>query len=159
MVVPFLTIRVVDFRTRPMEKEKEEEDRQEPEEVVEKDESSCNEDLQDAVMEVRSIDDDETEESTDKNNDAKEESGTRDQKSRDADGVTKEVTEQKLEKLTEDSNENLARNADQSSSEPSPLISQPITVPYLSPLVLRKELENMLETEGDQVRTKSSSSK
>ncbi len=25
---------------------------------------------------------------------------------------------------------------------------EPITVPYLSPLVLRKELENMLETEG-----------
>ena len=30
-----------------------------------------------------------------------------------------------------------------------PIISPPITVPYLSPLVLRKELENMLEREGD----------
>jgi hypothetical protein len=30
-----------------------------------------------------------------------------------------------------------------------PRISEPITIPYLSPLVLRKELENMLETEGD----------
>ena len=30
-----------------------------------------------------------------------------------------------------------------------PIISIPITVPYLSPLVLRKELENMLEREGD----------
>ena len=30
-----------------------------------------------------------------------------------------------------------------------PKISDYITVPYLSPLVLRKELENMLETEGD----------
>lgn len=30
-----------------------------------------------------------------------------------------------------------------------PICSEPITVPYLSPLVLRKELENMLETEGD----------
>ena len=30
-----------------------------------------------------------------------------------------------------------------------PIISIPITVPYLSPLVLRKELENMLEKEGD----------
>ena len=30
-----------------------------------------------------------------------------------------------------------------------PIISEPITVPYLSPLVLRKELENLLEREGD----------
>ena len=30
-----------------------------------------------------------------------------------------------------------------------PIISDHITVPYLSPLVLRKELENMLEREGD----------
>ena len=30
-----------------------------------------------------------------------------------------------------------------------PIISPPITVPYLSPLVLRKELESMLEREGD----------
>ena len=30
-----------------------------------------------------------------------------------------------------------------------PIISIPIIVPYLSPLVLRKELENMLEREGD----------
>ena len=30
-----------------------------------------------------------------------------------------------------------------------PIVSTPITVPYLSPLVLRKELENMLEREGD----------
>ena len=30
-----------------------------------------------------------------------------------------------------------------------PIVSEHITVPYLSPLVLRKELENMLEREGD----------
>lgn len=30
---------------------------------------------------------------------------------------------------------------------------RPVSVPYLSPLVLRKELETLLENEGDQVRT------
>lgn len=29
---------------------------------------------------------------------------------------------------------------------------KPVSVPYLSPLVLRKELETLLENEGDQVR-------
>lgn len=28
---------------------------------------------------------------------------------------------------------------------------KPVSVPYLSPLVLRKELETLLENEGDQV--------
>lgn len=28
---------------------------------------------------------------------------------------------------------------------------KPVSVPYLSPLVLRKELESLLENEGDQV--------
>lgn len=32
---------------------------------------------------------------------------------------------------------------------------EPIIVPYLSPLVLRKELENVLDQEGDQCLTKS----
>lgn len=32
---------------------------------------------------------------------------------------------------------------------------EPITVPYLSPLVLRKEVENVLEHEGDNSMTKS----
>jgi hypothetical protein len=39
------------------------------------------------------------------------------------------------------------RNASNALREP--IVSTPITVPYLSPLVLRKELENMLEREGD----------
>lgn len=30
---------------------------------------------------------------------------------------------------------------------------KPVSVPYLSPLVLRKELETLLENEGDQVAT------
>ena len=30
-----------------------------------------------------------------------------------------------------------------------PIVSEPITVPYLSPFVLRKELETMLKNEGD----------
>lgn len=30
---------------------------------------------------------------------------------------------------------------------------KPVSVPYLSPLVLRKELETLLENEGDQVRS------
>lgn len=30
---------------------------------------------------------------------------------------------------------------------------KPVSVPYLSPLVLRKELETLLENEGDQVNT------
>jgi hypothetical protein len=34
--------------------------------------------------------------------------------------------------------------------EGAPRVSGDITVPYLSPLVLRKELENLLDTEGDQ---------
>lgn len=29
---------------------------------------------------------------------------------------------------------------------------KPVSVPYLSPLVLRKELETLLENEGDQVK-------
>lgn len=29
---------------------------------------------------------------------------------------------------------------------------KPVSVPYLSPLVLRKELETLLENEGDQVQ-------
>ena len=41
------------------------------------------------------------------------------------------------------------RKMEEEASEAAPVISQPITVPYLSPLVLRKELENMLHTEGD----------
>ena len=39
--------------------------------------------------------------------------------------------------------------ANRSDSLEDPIVSEPITVPYLSPLVLRKELENMLEREGD----------
>ncbi len=43
-------------------------------------------------------------------------------------------------------------NGNEKASEPNEEQDQeklePITVPYLSPLVLRKELENMLETEG-----------
>lgn len=43
---------------------------------------------------------------------------------------------------------------------PSPLITpatfEPITVPYLSPLVLRRELESILEQEGDVCLTQSS---
>lgn len=31
---------------------------------------------------------------------------------------------------------------------------KPVSVPYLSPLVLRKELETLLENEGDQVRSR-----
>lgn len=30
---------------------------------------------------------------------------------------------------------------------------KPVSVPYLSPLVLRKELETLLENEGDQVKS------
>ena len=39
--------------------------------------------------------------------------------------------------------------ANRSDSLVDPIVSEPITVPYLSPLVLRKEIENMLEREGD----------
>lgn len=34
---------------------------------------------------------------------------------------------------------------------------KPVSVPYLSPLVLRKELETLLENEGDQVNTSTQS--
>ena len=44
-------------------------------------------------------------------------------------------------------NEDIRSNSNKVLKEP--IISPPITVPYLSPLVLRKELENMLEREGD----------
>ena len=44
-------------------------------------------------------------------------------------------------------NEDIRSNSNKMLKEP--IISPPITVPYLSPLVLRKELENMLEREGD----------
>lgn len=37
-----------------------------------------------------------------------------------------------------------------------PFIIEPITVPYLNPLVLRKELENILQHEGDPSLTKPS---
>lgn len=34
-------------------------------------------------------------------------------------------------------------------TEEDPVTLEPITVPYLNPLVLRKELENILHAEGD----------
>ena len=40
-------------------------------------------------------------------------------------------------------------NDEDNEDKSNPIVSEPITVPYLSPLVLRKELENVLETEGD----------
>ena len=46
-------------------------------------------------------------------------------------------------------NENEEIQSNSSKMLKEPIISPPITVPYLSPLVLRKELENMLEREGD----------
>lgn len=36
---------------------------------------------------------------------------------------------------------------------------KPVSVPYLSPLVLRKELETLLENEGDQVKYSHTSSR
>lgn len=42
------------------------------------------------------------------------------------------------------------------SSTPEAIVEKPFTVPYLSPLVLRKEVENVLENEGDFCSTKSS---
>ena len=50
-----------------------------------------------------------------------------------------------VERINE--NEDIQSNSSKVLKEP--IISPPITVPYLSPLVLRKELENMLEREGD----------
>ena len=50
-----------------------------------------------------------------------------------------------VERINE--NEDIRSNSNKVLKEP--IISPPITVPYLSPLVLRKELENMLEREGD----------
>ena len=50
-----------------------------------------------------------------------------------------------VERINE--NEEIRSNSNKVLKEP--IISPPITVPYLSPLVLRKELENMLEREGD----------
>ena len=50
-----------------------------------------------------------------------------------------------VERINE--NEDIQSNSNKVLKEP--IISPPITVPYLSPLVLRKELENMLEREGD----------
>ena len=58
---------------------------------------------------------------------------------------------------SEESNTNRNSNAKETNENTTkilnglkePIISIPITVPYLSPLVLRKELENLLEKEGD----------
>lgn len=58
---------------------------------------------------------------------------------------------------SEESNTNRNNNAKETNENTTkilnglkePIISIPITVPYLSPLVLRKELENLLEKEGD----------
>lgn len=80
MVVPFLTIRVIDFRTRP-----------------------------------------------------------------------KNYIEQEEKEVKENGNVPDDGQKDAKRIPPPPIISDHITVPYLSPLVLRKELENMLETEGDTV--------
>lgn len=38
-------------------------------------------------------------------------------------------------------------------NEDDPVASEPITVPYLNPLVLRKELESILYAEGDSCLT------
>ena len=56
-----------------------------------------------------------------------------------------------IEALNGDKNPSDERTKDGLKNEglKEPIISTPITVPYLSPLVLRKELENMLEREGD----------
>ena len=55
------------------------------------------------------------------------------------------VSSKNVERINE--NEDIRSNSNKVLKEP--IISPPITVPYLSPLVLRKELENMLEREGD----------
>ena len=70
-----------------------------------------------------------------------------------------EKTSEGLERCesSEERNENINSNATETTENTAkiqnglrqPIISIPITVPYLSPLVLRKELENMLEKEGD----------
>ena len=47
--------------------------------------------------------------------------------------------------------ENISQNEKQSNltKNTEPMTLDPITVPYLSPLVLRKEVENVLNNEGD----------
>lgn len=98
MVVPFLTIRVIDFRTRPRGRSshnsKEENEKEKPKE----------------------------------------------------NGGDKAKEEEEVPESADDE-----KKEEERIKIPPPIIFDHITVPYLSPLVLRKELENMLETEGDNV--------
>ena len=72
--------------------------------------------------------------------------------SSDASGTTSETTSSK-EKENNSEGEDKQDSGKSAKKSPTPLIcpsvSGPITVPYLSPLVLRRELENILEQEGD----------
>ena len=60
------------------------------------------------------------------------------------------------EKLSKDEIEVLQPNGRKPTTLIEPISFGPITVPYLSPLVLRRELENILEQEGDVSLTQSS---
>lgn len=59
---------------------------------------------------------------------------------------------------TKDTDSNVSESAcskDKGSEQSfEPLMLEPINVPYLNPLVLRKELENILQSEGDPSLTK-----
>ncbi len=126
MVVPFLTIRAVDFRSRPCPNN------------ADPDKKGCEE-----VAESGKSDEDEV----------------------DNGGGGEEQTEETGEEQTEESSTDdasMKKEGDKTSEkkvaaaechptlEHQASVSEPITVPYLSPLVLRKELESMLEREGDQ---------
>ena len=64
-----------------------------------------------------------------------------------ASSSTSNVNQNKKRAAPSDVISNTSSNANREELE-DPIISEPITMPYLSPLVLRKELENMLEREG-----------
>jgi hypothetical protein len=146
MVVPFLTIRVVDFRTRP---------------CIEKESKSSKVDARkDNDGTVKEPDQD-VSHNGDLN--ATSEQLKEDNNSVDKEELTENKSDATLVDLDVKDGDSVSGGRPSSPSEPTlavaeaseeepqidPVISDHITVPYLSPLVLRKELENMLETEGD----------
>ncbi len=116
MMVPFLTIRVVDFRGKPC--------------------PTKEDPLQSTSEEKEDIAED--------GDDPREDPSPAGQKEPPPPQGDSEKTGAEKETTTPP-----AANHNHRTLEPQLSVSDPITVPYLSPLVLRKELESTLEAEGD----------